>query len=187
MKEINRGDAAQPVLSETDVFQLLYNLLKDRGRGHLSQAKRILGGLPQPPSVDKLTSRTSWEEVVRQAIDAYSRKLADLSALQGTVSWALLLLDSTLPIFPASAETPSASFFASDRVTALQQWRDRNLQATSRECMARLQEELQRATESAPVSGLVWTTAKSYADAAAAHVLNQGMHAPSLHLITSIR
>ena len=170
VKEINRGGAAQPVLSETDVFQLLYNLLKDRGRGHLSQAKRILGGLGQPPTMDKLTSRTSWEEVVRQAIDAYSRKLADLSALQGTVSWALLLLDSTLPIFPASAETPSASFFASDRVTALQRWRDRNLQATSRECMARLQEELRGATESAPVIGLVWTNAKSYADAAAAHV-----------------
>jgi hypothetical protein len=141
VKEINCGGAAQPVLAETDVFQLLYNLLKDRGCGHLSQAKRLLAGLPQSSPLDRLTGRTPWGEVVRRAVDAYANKLTDWAALQSMVSMPLILFDAVLPMFPTSAETASVSYTASERVTGLLQWRDENSQATARECMARLQAE----------------------------------------------
>ena len=172
VKEINRGGAEEPVLAATDVFRLLYNLLQDRGRGHLSQAKRLLAGLAQPPSLDKMSGRTLWDEIVRRAIDAYNKKLTDLAAVQSNVSMPVILFDAVLPMFPTSAEAPQAAFVASGRLADLQRWRDDNPQATARECMARLQAELKEATDSAPVAGFTWSTntRSSYADVAAASV-----------------
>ena len=172
VKEINRGGAEEPVLAATDVFRLLYNLLQDRGRGHLSQAKRLLAGLAQPPSLDKMSGRTLLDEIVRRAIDAYNKKLTDLAAVQSTVSMPIILFDAVLPMFPTSAETPQAAFVASGRLADLQRWRDDNPQATARECMVRLQAELKAATDSAPVAGFAWSTnnKSSYSDVAAASV-----------------
>ena len=171
VKEITRGSADEPVLAATDVFQLLSNLLKDRGRGDLSRAKRLLAGLPQSPSLDAMSGRTLWAEIVHRAVEAYHSKLNNWSDVQSAVSMPIIFFDAVLNMFPSTAEDPPAAYVASRMVTGLTQWRDENLQATAQACMERLQEELKRANDSAPMAGFVWpATTKTYADAAAAHV-----------------
>ncbi len=171
VKEISRGSADEPVLASTDVFRLLSNLLKDRGRGDLSRAKRIFASLPQTPSLDAMSSRTLWAEIMHRAIEAYASKLNGWSDVQSVVSPAIILLDAVIGMFPSTAEDPQAAYVASKMVANLTQWRDENLQAPAPACMARLQEELKKANDSAPMAGFVWPAhSKTYADAAAAHV-----------------